>query len=101
VIAIDTQVVLSTSTIITLGTVFFMIMVLMLMRKALVTIMTAAVVAVLVIIAVQATTGRVLVNLGELGDFAVYYLLKLFDWVQQIFLPMLKDAAADIGQNFT
>jgi hypothetical protein len=31
----------------------------------------------------------------------VYYLLKLFDWVQQILLPMLKDAAADIGQNFT
>lgn len=94
----NTPVMLSSSTIVTLSAIFLIILFFLLMRKALATIMTAIVIAVLVIIFVQATTGHVLVNLGELGDFTIYYLLKLFDWVQDTFLPRLADVADDINK---
>jgi hypothetical protein len=90
--------VLSPSTIVTLSAVFIIIMILLLMRKALATILTAILIAVIVIVAVEATTGQVIVNLGEFGDFAVYYLLKLFEWVQSVFMPLLKEIAEDIGR---
>ncbi len=76
--AMNTPAALSSATIITLAIIFLVIMILLLMRKALATALTAVIIAIAVIVAMQAATGRVIINLRELGDFAVYYLLKLF-----------------------
>ena len=93
------QLVLSSSTVITLLVIFLIIMALMLMRKTIAVIMTAVVISIVVVIIVQAATGQVLVNLSELGDFAIHYLLKLYYWVMETFWPKLGEVATDIGNQ--
>lgn len=93
----NSPVALSTSTIITVGAFFLVIVALMLMRKALATILTALALAIVIVVVIQAATGQVLVNLSELGQFAMYYCLQLFYWVRDTFWPSLSNVVKDVS----
>lgn len=87
---------LSTSTIITLGTILLVVCILGVARKTVSSVMSALGICLLVVFIIQATSEVVLIDFSQLADFVIYWALRLFRWAQDTFWPSLTDAAREI-----
>lgn len=89
---------LSTSTIITLGTILLVICVLSVCKRAFSTIMGVVGICILVIFIIQSTSDVVLIDFGNLFEVIADWAMRLFHWAEDTFWPSITDVAREIEQ---
>lgn len=90
---------LSSSTIVTLGTILLLICILNICRRAVSTIMGIVAICVVAIFIVQSTSDVSLIDFTNLGEVAVDWALRLFKWAQDTFWPAVTEAVREISRN--
>lgn len=87
---------LSTSSIITLGSIFLVVCVFGIAKKAISAAMLTVAACLVAVYVIQSTSDVVLIDFSNLGDFCIHWALRLFQWTQDTFWPKLTEVAREI-----